>query len=543
MTENGKRKPICPYADRAENLERRNEILETGQRVYDIDNKKSKIGDGEKHWNDLPWESTGGGSTITIDTEITDSATDTNVPSTKAVKTELDKKVDTTNAVGHKTVEGGEIFNDYTNNKATAQYAHAEGKQTEASGSYSHAEGQSTIAFGDYSHVEGISTEAAYVSHAEGRMSKAIGSHSHAEGMFTTASGDASHTEGGSTIVGTKAFVVDIANSSSTDKKYKLDSVSGLSTNDIVYLVYESSSSLSKSSAMTIKAVDSTNKTITVNTYTTSTSDVNYIFVEDKPDKGTTIIGNFSSRSHAEGDRTYASGVNSHAEGSSTIASGSASHAEGISTTASGQCAHAEGLQTIASGLRSHTEGYSTTASGANSHAEGHGSMASSDYGTHAEGYYTVATRDSQHVQGKFNRYDTSAYGYAHIVGNGSDSLNRSNAHTLDWDGNAWYAGNVTVGGTYNSETGVVDGAKELATKEYVDTTAVETSVTDPIVVNTIYSLGEQSSLTIELPTGTFGNFIQFDFISGSTATTLSITPTDGLIGNNLDHNANTIYT
>jgi hypothetical protein len=37
---------------------------------------------------------------------------------------------------------------------------------------------------------------------------------------------------------------------------------------------------------------------------------------------------------------------------------------------------------------------------------------------------------------------------YAHIVGNGWGNGSRSNAHTLDWDGNAWFAGDVYVGGT-----------------------------------------------------------------------------------------------
>ena len=32
---------------------------------------------------------------------------------------------------------------------------------------------------------------------------------------------------------------------------------------------------------------------------------------------------------------------------------------------------------------------------------------------------------------------------YAHIVGNGTSSTTRSNAHTLDWKGNAWFAGTV----------------------------------------------------------------------------------------------------
>ena len=56
---------------------------------------------------------------------------------------------------------------------------------------------------------------------------------------------------------------------------------------------------------------------------------------------------------------------------------------------------------------------------------------------------------------------------YAHIVGNGESDTTRSNAHTLDWDGNAWYAGDVYVG----SEGGVNrdEGSKKLATEEFVE--------------------------------------------------------------------------
>lgn len=92
----------------------------------------------------------------------------------------------------------------------------------------------------------------------------------------------------------------------------------------------------------------------------------------------------------------------------------------------------------------SHVEGYSTIASGENSHAEG---------------YYTKASGQQQHVQGKYNIVDTS---YAHIVGNGSSETSRSNAHTLDWNGNAWYAGKLTQEGTPTED-------KDLATKKYVD--------------------------------------------------------------------------
>ena len=141
-------------------------------------------------------------------------------------------------------------------------------------------------------------------------------------------------------------------------------------------------------------------------------------------------------------------GAQSVALGYNTTASGFASHAEGNLTTASGDISHAEGINTIASGEASHAEGGNTTASGAGSHAEGGG---------------TIASSESQHVQGRYNIEDTERK-YAHIVGNGTSDTARSNAHTLDWDGNAWYSGKVTVGTAPTADM-------DVATKQYVDDT------------------------------------------------------------------------
>lgn len=93
-----------------------------------------------------------------------------------------------------------------------------------------------------------------------------------------------------------------------------------------------------------------------------------------------------------------------------------------------------------ASGLYAHAEGLGTQASGDYAHAEGCGTCA---YGgsSHAEGLDTFAASIQQHVQGAYNIIDKENK-YAHIVGNGVYAM-RSNAHTLDWDGNAWYAGTV----------------------------------------------------------------------------------------------------
>lgn len=104
------------------------------------------------------------------------------------------------------------------------------------------------------------------------------------------------------------------------------------------------------------------------------------------------------------------------------------------------------------------------SATGNTSHAEGFHAYANGE-ASHTEGWYTVANGDYQHAQGRLNIEDTENK-YAHIVGNGDIDLGtRSNAHTIDWQGNGWFAGTIKVGGTGQDD----ENAKELATKEYVD--------------------------------------------------------------------------
>ena len=45
---------------------------------------------------------------------------------------------------------------------------------------------------------------------------------------------------------------------------------------------------------------------------------------------------------------------------------------------------------------------------------------------------------------------------YLHIIGNGTSNSKRSNAHTLDWSGNGWFAGGLKVGGTGQDDTAAV---------------------------------------------------------------------------------------
>lgn len=152
---------------------------------------------------------------------------------------------------------------------------------------------------------------------------------------------------------------------------------------------------------------------------------------------------------HAEGKDTEATGASAHAEGLNTHATGSHAHAEGSGTYATAYTSHAEGAETQSTGQGAHSEGYKTLAQGPYSHTEGAQTQALGAY-SHTEGLGTLAKGNAQHVQGKYNAEDhgqtvdgTWSNKYAHIIGNGKSDTERSNAYTLDWEGNAWFAGNI----------------------------------------------------------------------------------------------------
>ena len=308
---------------------------------------------------------------------------------------------------------------------ASGESSHAEGGGTTALGSSSHAEGGGTTALGSSSHAEGNSTTASgNYSHTEGAFAKASGECSHAEGSGTTAIGNYSHAEGNSD---------NILPSNITSK----------STDDEILERWNKTKfSLAKGSASHVEGINS----LALGDYSHAEG------------QRTTAKG---SGSHVEGSGTIASGNYSHTEGSVTIASGNCSHAEGSGTTASGSSSHSEGNGTKASGSQSHAEGYYTTALGSSSHAEGYQTTAEGNY-SHVEGSGTKASGLNQHVEGRYNEIDNTAKNkYIHIIGNGISSTKRSNAHTVDWDGNAWYAGGMDI-----------DGENGLTLRDSIDASA-----------------------------------------------------------------------
>lgn len=162
-----------------------------------------------------------------------------------------------------------------------------------------------------------------------------------------------------------------------------------------------------------------------------------------------TVSGEFSS---AFGFVTNASGSYSHSNGCHTTASGSfGASADGYQTTASGDYSSARGYGSTASGNGSTASGIETTASANGSVSSGCQTLASG-YFSNAKGYGSISKNRSQVAFGEYNVQDTSSNSrskrgnFVEIVGNGTADDARSNARTLDWDGNESLAGSITLG-------------------------------------------------------------------------------------------------
>lgn len=222
----------------------------------------------------------------------------------------------------------------------------------------------------------------------------------------------------------------------------------------------------------------------------------------------------------AAGDKTIAQGNSAIATGVKTSATGDYSLAQGEATKAIGKRAVATGLHTIAYGNHSVAEGNKGVAFGSGSHVQGQGhsnnqysgeftakaiaeawenneviaatgsssfatgvrtlaaGTASTTFGNHtrannansiAAGQDTIANADNQVVVGQYNETNSDAL---FIVGNG-DSSKRSNAFTVDKNGDAIIAGNLNVetinGSKLSSATSTQAGFMSAEDKKYID--------------------------------------------------------------------------
>lgn len=308
-----------------------------------------------------------------------------------------------TKAVGtHSHAEGA-------NSIAIAASSHSEGTNTKAVGMVSHAEGNSSVASGIGSHAENSHAVASgSYSHAENVYTVASGEGSHAEGYYTTASGEESHSEGFQSYASGRG-----SHSEGGYGKWSNVQITG-DSGAVEYTLTEpieirngltandiiKSGSIMRNNNRILKII---NATVENNKIIKFTLDSTLSSTDAINETVSFLFGN------------VAKGFGSHAEGEAVFAQGNGSHAEGFATQAQGIASHAEGRATISQ----------------------------SDY---------------SHAEGKFN----IGGDYLHVAGNGTDGDNLSNAYTLDWQGNGWYAGKLTVG---TNPTANMD----VATKQYVD--------------------------------------------------------------------------
>lgn len=307
--------------------------------VVPSDVVRFKFGNGTDNVNVLPF--------VTTDVDLSDYATEDWVEN--YVSEHGGGTIDEEYLVGKKTTEGGEIFNDYVNNKALNQLAHAEGnKATAGSKAFTIEDVNKDNKQYKLDSVDGLDIGDIYSAHI----------------LYTDNTSEQVEDYGKITAIIGNWVTVD---NFKCEKEF------------LLYPVY-----------MWMEDGYDTEK--------------NTFRIKRKPNVGTRNIGFMT---HAEGYQTMAVSKAAHAEGRGTIAFGSWSHAEGNRTVAH-YSAHSEGVNTQALGESSHAEGKNNISSGSASHSEGEGNTASGDY-SHAEGYNTKAIGQHSHVEG----LDSQAEGYA----------------------------------------------------------------------------------------------------------------------------------
>lgn len=335
-----------------------------------------------------------------------------------------------------------------------------------ALGDCSHSEGENTSAWSKCSHAEGDSSRSTGIaSHAEGRSSNAAGDYSHAEGYSSTADNEASHAEGYGSYA--KGYAAHAENQSWAIGNYSHSE--GVNYPD------------ARPRRFSYSVVDEND--LTVFQVEPNSGVENYIEIGYYADFGWID----SRRKVIDFDKDSR-------------------------------------IFTIEYPLDEYD--YADTV---NHYVTFHsGGIAFGDY-SHSEGISSIAASVGQHVQGRYNLVDANDR-YAHIVGNGSGFTNteRSNAHTLDWEGNAWFQGDVYVGGTSQddadrlvklSEIGNIGGggssvqpdwnqSDETAPNYVQNKTHYSIPIENPEVVTLTYNQGDYipSENRVDLELKTFGN-------------------------------------
>ena len=281
--------------------------------------------------------------------------------------------------VGEKTPEGGEIFNDYENNKALSGYSTAKGYNTIAGcKGFKILDIQETVAIGSIEYLiridnlDNINNGDKFSLYSE-KLNK----------NFDLC--------GEVVYAGVGPELLNIQVKGIPEGLYPLSG----KTLEYIWFPYKPNLNGDIVLGTGADASGYDTKAITTGSHTEGYNTIaggKYAHAE-----GNSTFAGYAS--HAEGRFTQALGPDSHAEGRETVSLGEMSHSEGYKSQASGKKSHAEGAETRAKGENSHAEGYDTEAIGSNSHTEGSHTITQGN-SSHAEGSWAQATADYAHAEG-----------------------------------------------------------------------------------------------------------------------------------------------
>ena len=370
---------------------------------------------------------------------------------------------------GVRTDAGGVIFNDYENNSADAKHASAFGTESKASG-------EASIAFGmkkDRSGAPELDDPA--FQESDWRYNEAIGDASVAGGMGAVAYARASKSLGYRTQTG-----------------YPPNEHEAAKRPEAVVMMHEQGYPLWPADNEGQGAVAIGADTAALGKQSLSTGTRSKAFGNSSRAGGSDCVANADS-SVAEGIESETltvvgeyGGIGSIAQGYRCKTSGFAAIAQGQENEATTGAAVAQGWGTKARGVASSTGGRQTVANGYGSKAEGVCNVANG-FGQFVIGTCNLIDETQPNPQLAWTNQDAQRGKYIFVVGNGYETA-RSNAHTIDWSGNAWYQGNIVLAGKPYSPIGDVT----LSSAAWI------TSDNRPVTALNVHSIIVEGGLCIE---------------------------------------------
>ena len=327
---------------------------------------------------------------------------------------------------------------------AKGEASHAEGRLTYANTNYSHAEGHNTIAGGerkisfiDFSHLQPFES-----AHAEGVCTWARGTASHAEGYLTTAHDFFSHAEGTNTLAKGKASHVEGEGNICYGYRDHVEGYNNIS--DRPSATHFNTANHVEGRYNTIAGeclhIEGEGHIITTKPIKTSFEEDNLLYV---PFNGYLSLESAYSLeqpfNYDEKDYFYCtSNIKLSQIETPYIAMTGAVWSRSYGNI-EGALLHNNGL-------------YFQTAP----------PIAEIVNGFYANSIFIESAKleKTAHIQGQYSKITNT--NFAHVVGNGLHDSQRSNAHTLDWSGNAEFAGDVIAYGCDGSNPIKLSSLKEL---------------------------------------------------------------------------------